>query len=241
MTSAGDDMDDIPGGQMRHRPLHFFWLLDCSGSMSMDGKIGQLNYAIRETIPEMRQVAGENPTASLLVRVLTFSTGAEWHIDAPTSIDDFQWSEVTAQGVTDMGRAFEMVAEQLQMPPMPQRALPPVLALVTDGQPTDDWKSGLARLDEVPWGRKAVRVAIAIGSDSSTPEALEVIKKFLRNPELEPLNTRNPKQLVRAIRWASTVAVQAASVPSLDSDQQTPTPSAPPIPMVASDDEDDVW
>ena len=28
-----------PGGELASRPLHFIWLADCSGSMSIDGKI----------------------------------------------------------------------------------------------------------------------------------------------------------------------------------------------------------
>ena len=37
-----------PGGALSTRPLHFFWICDCSGSMSVDGKIQSLNEAIRE-------------------------------------------------------------------------------------------------------------------------------------------------------------------------------------------------
>ena len=36
-----------PGGELATRPLHFIWICDCSGSMSVDGKIQQLNYAYR--------------------------------------------------------------------------------------------------------------------------------------------------------------------------------------------------
>jgi hypothetical protein len=49
------------------------FLLDISGSMSVDGKIQALNQAIRESIPQMRSAARDNPNAQLLVRALTFS------------------------------------------------------------------------------------------------------------------------------------------------------------------------
>ena len=42
-----------PGGEMASRPLHFIWIVDCSGSM-MGEKIQSLNYAIRQTIPDMK-------------------------------------------------------------------------------------------------------------------------------------------------------------------------------------------
>ena len=35
-----------PGGEVANRPLHFFWVVDCSGSM-MGEKIGVVNNAIQ--------------------------------------------------------------------------------------------------------------------------------------------------------------------------------------------------
>jgi uncharacterized protein YegL len=226
-------MSEIPGGVMAHRPVHFFWLLDCSGSMSINGKIESLNFAVREAIPEMQRVAHENATAQLMVRVITFSDGAQWHVHASTPIDDFQWSDVTTAGITDLGAALRLVADELQTPPMPERALKPVLVLVSDGQPTDDWRAGLQAVDRTPWGKRAVRVAVAIGQDAD----ISMLKEFLANPEQEPLQAHNPTQLAGAIRWASTVAVRVASTPR--GAGPTALPSAPPDP--ADDPDNDVW
>ena len=41
-----------PGGELASRPLHFIWVVDCSGSMYGE-KIGTVNHAIQSTIPEM--------------------------------------------------------------------------------------------------------------------------------------------------------------------------------------------
>lgn len=143
---------------MATRPLHFIFLADCSGSMAGE-KVETLNNAIREVIPHMRKVADENPHAQVLVRALAFSVGAQWHLSQPTPVDQFSWTDLDIPddcGGTDMGRAFQMVAGQLKMPPMSDRALPPVLVLLTDGQPTDDATAGLRELLAEPWGRKAV-------------------------------------------------------------------------------------
>ncbi|MDT0266661.1 tellurium resistance protein [Streptomyces sp. DSM 44915] len=206
---------------MASRPLHFIWLLDCSGSMGVNGKISQLNYAIREAIPEMRKAADDNPGAELLVRAITFSAGAAWHLPEPTPVADFAWEDVHATSTTDLGAALRLVTEALKTPPMPGRALRPVLALVSDGLPTDDWRSALRAMDATPWGKRAVRVAIGIGEDADK----DMLKEYLNNPEQEPLRVKNPKQLVAAIRWASTVAVANASSPLLDKDQRVgPSP-----------------
>ncbi|MFJ8662046.1 tellurium resistance protein [Streptomyces sp. NPDC093795] len=222
---------------MANRPVHFIWLLDCSYSM-LGEKIGQLNYAIREAIPEMRSVAHDNPAAQLLLRTITFSTTARWHHKDPVAVDDFTWQDVQPDGTTNLGEALHLVAGELRTPPMPERALKPVIALVSDGVPTDDWRAGLKAIEATPWGRKAVRVAIAIGSDADR----SVLQEFLANPELRPLDANSPKQLAAAIRWASTAAVKAASQPVAGSNDPTvkPAPYAPPV-LADDDDEDDVW
>ncbi|MEU6867164.1 VWA domain-containing protein [Streptomyces sp. NPDC046876] len=220
---------------MANRPVHFIWLLDCSYSMQGE-KIGQLNYAIREAVPEMRSVAQDNPAAQLLLRTLTFSTTARWHHQDPVPVENFTWQDVQVDGTTNLGEALALVARELDTPPMPQRALKPVLALVSDGVPTDDWKAGLRAVDATPWGRKAVRVAIAIGADADRT----VLQEFLGNPELQPLDANSPKQLAAAIRWASTAAVKAASQPVAGSGD--PLAKQPPYaPPVLDDDDDDVW
>src|SRR2546423_8752709 len=124
-------MSKRPGGELATRPLHFIWIADCSGSMAVDGKIQSLNTAIKEAIPNMQTVADENPNAQVLVRAIKFSSGAQRHVSQPTEIADFRWEDLTAEGVTDMGKAPSMVADQLRIPTMCERALPPRLMLIS--------------------------------------------------------------------------------------------------------------
>lgn len=231
--------DDLPGGGIASRLLHFIWMLDVSASMSGE-KIGQLNFAMRESIDPMADAARDNPTASVLIRVLTFSSGARWHVDIPTPVDKFKWSDVKATGVTDTGRALKMVAEQLRMPPMTSRALPPVIGLITDGQPTDDFDGGLATLMKEPWGQRAVRIGIGVGKGTDTGS----IARFIGNPEIPVLEAQNPKDLVNYIRWASTVVVKSASSPlsrTKDEQGQENPPIPPPPPSDNGASGGDVW
>jgi uncharacterized protein YegL len=227
----------LPGGQLATRPLHFIWICDCSGSMSENGKIQALNNAIRDVIPLMQKEADENPNARVLVQALKFSTGARWHIPQPTPIEQFRWSDLTTEGVTDLGAALKMVADQLKVPPMSDRALPPVLVLLSDGMATDDYKSGIQRLMDEPWGKKSVRIAIAIGGDAD----YEALQRFIGNPEIYPLQANNPEALVRQIKWVSTAVLKAASSPvgQVDNPGANAVPIPQPPPMV--NDVDDVW
>lgn len=227
------------GGELATRPLHFIWILDCSGSMAINGKIQSLNNAIREAIPPMKQVADANPNANVLIRAIKFASGAQWHMDEPVPVEDFKWEDLRAGGTTDMGKALSMVAEQLKIPPMTDRALPPVLVLISDGQPTDDFKGGLAALMEQPWGIKAVRIAIAIGEDAD----LEVLESFIGNRELKPLQANNAEALVQYIKWVSTVVLQTVSSPpsqSMTGPGETPQPKLD-VPAAGTVSDEIVW
>lgn len=235
-------MDKLPGGELASRPLHFIWIVDCSGSMGAGGKIEALNNAIDEATPAMRQAADENPNAKLLVRAIRFSNGAQWHIGEPVPIDAFRWSPLTADGVTDLGRALSEVADQLSMEKMPSRALPPVLILLSDGLPTDDYKAGLRQLMAQPWGRKAVRIAIAIGRDADH----NCLQEFIGHPEIQPLQANNAERLTQLIKWSSTVVVQQASSPASQAANSEPGSSniatlQPPVDMDAAGAASDVW
>jgi uncharacterized protein YegL len=210
--------------------------------MMAGGKIQSLNTAIKEALPAMRKVADENPNATVLVRALKFSNGAEWVNKDPVSVEDFRWFDLEAEGVTDMGKALLMVADELKIPPMTSRALPPVLVLISDGQPTDDFESGLQKLMDQNWGKKAVRIAIAIGSDADN----DVLQKFIGISELKPLVAKNAETLVKQIKWVSTVVLQSASSPASQTKDSILITNVP-IPLLPADIDnpldgpDDVW
>jgi uncharacterized protein YegL len=208
--------------------------------MEYDGKIQALNNAIREAIPHMKEVAEENPHAQILVRAVEFSTGSRWHISQATPIADFEWNNLSADGVTDMGQALSLVADQLKIPPMTERALPPVLVLISDGHPTDDFNAGLRTLMAEPWGKKSVRIAISIGEDVDQ----DVLQKFIGHPELRPLKANNSEALKNRIKWTSTVVLQAASSPATQTGNAFMHSGHVAIPRIDDDDAisaQDIW
>ena len=254
----------FPNVRLANRPLHFIYLCDCSGSMAAQGKMQALNQAIRQSLPGMAAVARDNPEARVLVRAVSFADRALWHVATPTPVEQLQWQDLQAGGITAMGEALELVAAQLSTPPMEERALPPVLVLISDGQPTDDFQAGLTTLMRCPWAQKAVRLAIAMGHDAD----LEVLQQFIGNePQAAPLpageiagasglaprhaaSGRSPRRPLQAsnatslaqyIQWASTAVVNAASMPASRTVQAAdgsniPLPDLPPTVLDPSDD-----
>lgn len=225
-----------PGGEIASRELHFFFLVDTSGSMSGD-KIGSLNFAIKEALPAMRKAADENPTAKLLVRAIEFGRTARWLNPTPQPVEDFYWTDLDAGGLTPMGEALELLASQLTMPPMSERALPPVIVLVTDGEPTDNFPRGLKAVLDLPWGKKAVRLGIAIGNDANH----EVLKDFINNVEIPVLQANNAETLSNYIRWASTVVVGSVSAPASQIAGSTSGHVQVTMPDTSTISADDVW
>ena len=149
--------------------------------------------------------AEDNPNAQLMIRTLKFSTGASWVTENPVKVEDYVWEDLDAAGVTDLGKAFELLTAQLSVEQMGERALPPVVVLLSDGQPTDDYKKALDKFQKLPWAKKAVKIAISIGQDADD----DVLLEFAGNRELV-LQANNAKMLAKMIKWAST-AVSAVS------------------------------
>ena len=236
----------FPNVRLTNRPLHFIYICDCSGSMAAQGKMQALNQAIRQSLPGMVKVARDNPEARVLVRAVSFADKAIWHISKPTAVEQLQWVDLQAGGITAMGEALELVATQLSSPPMEERALPPVLVLISDGQPTDDFDAGLKELMNQMWAQKAVRLAIALGHDAN----MDVLQDFIGSDPVrgskigrsmqgvstsarQPLQASNATALAQYIEWASTAVVGAASMPvsrtqGSASEGNIPLPDLPP-------------
>lgn len=233
-----DLSDDVRGGTAR-RSLRFLVLVDVSGSMAGD-KIQAVNRAIRECIPEMRKNNQDNPFAEMFVECITFSTGAVWHVPR-TSVDQFNWRDLDANGVTDLGAAIDLVNEALDVQNMGKRNLPPVLLLLSDGGPTDDWELSIRRFEATAWGKpgRTVRIAVAIGEGADKG----VLARFTGSPETV-LNADRATTLVQLIKWAS-ISVTKSHSASMATTGAAGAPAAAPLPpppvMVQSDGDDEPW
>ena len=159
----------VPEGEVVKRSLQFFWLTDYSGSMK-GTKIATLNLAIREAIPEVRRALTSHPEVQIMMRAIKFSDTAEWYVGPePVPLDRFIWQELSTDGNTATSQAINLLASELTIEKMPRRGYPPVCVLISDGYCTDpgeEYIKAIDQLDKLPWGKKAVRMAIAVGSNA---------------------------------------------------------------------------
>ncbi len=206
MTASGLALDP---SALARRQLQVIFALDCSGSMQGD-RIASLNYAMRTALPELADVAAENPEIDVRVRILRVADRAEWQSETCLPAADYPWTDLKADGETNMGAALTLLGAALSKEAMTGRQLPPVLVLASDGLPTDDFEAGLASFFAADFADSAVRVGIAIGTDAD----LGPLERFIRHPSAKPLRANNATELVDRIKWATTAPVKAVSAPT---------------------------
>ena len=200
-------MTSIPQDERQARVLPIQLLADDSGSMGQDGKIDALNAAIDQLGPEFVSFKAKNPYVEVKLQVVRFggdsATGVfpDW-----VSPEAFQWRPLSAHGGTPMGAAFTEAKRQFDQLGSSATHYPPVLCLVSDGQPTDKWESALAQLLSSAYGNHARCISIAIGADANRT----VLGKFCERSEYEILEPANASQLIDAIVLSSVHASQAA-------------------------------
>jgi uncharacterized protein YegL len=221
----------MPGGGVKRRPLHFIVMGDCSGSMK-GPKMQALNTALRAMLPHLLRWEREQLQAQLLIRILGFATEPRWYVPEPTPVGELnaRWRdlEYVRWGWTNMGPAFEAVAEVLAPERIEARAFRPAILLVTDGLPTDPpggFERGLAALTRYPAGRTSLRLAVAIGRDANS----EPLDRF-RSPGAPVLVAETIDVIVDRL-VAASIAVSRMSEAGADKDalaQQLLQPEAVP-------------
>jgi uncharacterized protein YegL len=197
--------DNVEG--ITRRQMVLFFLIDTSGSMG-GTKIGAVNTAIREVVPDLREVGGAD--VDLKIAILEFSTGCRWQNPAgPVPVDSFSWNNLSADGVTDLGAALKELNDKMSRNSFlkaPSASLAPVIMLLSDGQPVDDYQSGLAVLKNNNWFKSAIKVALAIGSDADT----DILAEFTGNGDTV-ITVYTPEVLKKMIKKVSITSSQIGS------------------------------
>lgn len=208
------------------RPLPIIVLADTSGSMSVDGKIEALNKGLKDMITSF---SGESRLrAEIQVSLITFGgSQAELNL-ALTPAHQLQgFTPLVAEGMTPLGAALLLASQMIEDKDcIPSRAYKPVIVLVSDGYPTDEWQGPFARLANGERSSKATRFAMAIGTDAD--EAM--LGDFANDPEAPLFRAENARDIHRFFR-AVTMSVSARS--------QSATPNqATPLQIPSADDQD---
>ena len=232
------------------KELHMFYLLDTSGSMAGEG-IAQLNSGMRETIRILKDKFEASGDARLRISVQTFNTVAAWVTGTPASkyseyIEDFvDFPEQGAGGLTRLGEALDLLRKGLsrnEMLESPTGNKRPIIIIMSDGKPNDDWQAALRKIQENRWFQQAIKIGIALGSDADEGALAEVVGD--REGVLRITDMSTFANLLVAVSVTSSLAGSRSVVNEEDSGsgaevvrriesdvQQTPSvPQTPPAP-----------
>lgn len=149
---------------MRRLPVYL--LLDTSGSM-MGEPIEAVKVGMQTMVSTLRKEPYALETAYL--SVITFESSANQLVPL-TEIAAFQAPSIAASGATALGEALALLADKIDSEVVRSTAevkgdWKPLVFLMTDGLPTDDWLKGLNRLKRAKTG---MIVACAAGHGADT-------------------------------------------------------------------------
>ena len=154
-------------------PILFIWLADRSISMKGD-RLAELNRAIGDTVPKIKQIVGKNALFPIRMGVIQFNDAAEWYTH-PTDLNSFQWIPIpSADGGTSLVYPIKLADEKIRSE-LGQLAVPPILVLVSDGEVTG-YEEALKEFKASPWGGKSRRRAVAIATSETSASFVDFVK-----------------------------------------------------------------
>jgi uncharacterized protein YegL len=188
-------------------------MIDASYSMAGE-RIGSVNEAMSEVPDQLAKIAENTLGIKLMIAPMAFSNGARWialNGDKPAEVETFRWIDMEVDGMTEMGAAFKLLKEKLTTEEkggwMKGRGgAAPVIILISDGGPTDEYKSHLNDLKKRGWFKAAIKFAVAVEGANK-----DVLKEFTGSDEAIIDTTTVRTNLASVIRTVVVTASQCAS------------------------------
>ena len=178
---------------MRRLPVYL--LLDTSGSMT-----GEPIEAVKNGVQMMVHSLRQNPQAieTAFVSIITFDSEAKQLIPL-TDLASFQTVDLKAAGTTALGAALSLLANKLEnevtKTTLEQKGdWKPIVFIMTDGVPTDDWQAGFQKLKAV---KKGLIVGCAAGNNADDKVLKEIADQVVR------LSNTDADSIGKFFQWVS--------------------------------------
>jgi uncharacterized protein YegL len=188
------------------RRLPVYFLLDTSGSMS-----GPPIQAVQQGVALVYNELMNTPQAveTAWLSVITFDSQAQQLIPL-TELSNFNPPPLQATGSTSMGQALDLLGQALDREITGNQGekkgdYKPLVFLLTDGEPTDDWQSALSRLRTRTQKKPATIIGLACGSGANEQTLKQIADVTLK------MSDANPDQIAAFFRWVSQ-SIKTASV-----------------------------
>ena len=208
------------------RRLPIYLLLDTSGSMS-----GEPITAVQNGVQMVVSALQNDPQAleSAYISIITFESEVKQVLPL-TELSQFNPPQLNAGGMTSMGAALKLVSscadnEVIKNTPDTKGDWKPMVFIMTDGEPNDDFDAGLAIFKTHKWG---MVVACAAGGDANE----KLLQRITEN--VVKLSTADAESIKAFFKWVSqSITINSKSVGATNKEITSIDQLPPPPPEIS--------
>jgi len=184
--------------------------------------------AVKNGVQMMVHSLRQNPQAieTAFVSIITFDSEAKQLIPL-TDLASFQTIDLKAAGTTALGAALSLLADKLEnevtKTTLEQKGdWKPIVFIMTDGVPTDDWQTGFQKLKAV---KKGLIVGCAAGNNADDKVLKEIADQVVRLSNTDADSIGKFFQWVSASIATTSTKVEETGIDLTKKDQLPPPPS----------------
>ena len=159
------------------------------------------------------------------ISIITFASTANQVVPL-TELASLQIPKIEANGMTELGGGLSLLAsciekEIVKTTEKAKGDWKPLVFIMTDGAPTDDWKKGLEKLNKVKTG---IIVACAAGPGVETSILKQITEAVVQ------LNTADSQSIAAFFKWVSSSISVSSKKIDLNKKEVTALSALPPPP-----------